>query len=284
MLRLAVASGKGGTGKTAVAVNMAAALARQGQNIQLLDCDAEEPNDHLFLPGEMQERKECRAMIPLFDNKICTLCGECARRCAFRAIAVTSKQVLFFPELCHGCGGCLLFCPHGAIKEGKKTVGEVFVSRTQVNGLDLIWGKTEPGTAQSALVIKEVRTRAAADVPAIIDAAPGVTCPAVAGVNGVDMCLLITEPTPFGLHDLKLAVEMTETLHVPYGVVINKAGQGGEEVYDYCRSAGIPILLEIPFRRELAESYARGELWVDMDTEWQEVFTKLWADAKRMAV
>jgi len=278
-LVIAVASGKGGTGKTTVATNLAAALARQGQAVDLLDCDVEEPNDHLFFAPVEWQQEQVYSMVPVINEAICNACGLCARDCAFHALAVIAGKVLTFPELCHGCGGCAQFCPCQAISEGQRSIGEVLTAR--VAGIDLTWGRSQVGTVLTGAVIQAVRHRANPNRSVIIDAPPGTTCPTVAAISGVDLCLLVTEPTPFGLHDLQLAVEMARSLQLPVSVVVNRTGDMQADmlgkVKAYCQENNTPVLLEIPLSRELAACCAQGHLWVNEYERWQKEFTKLWS-------
>jgi MinD superfamily P-loop ATPase len=273
-MKLAIASGKGGTGKTTLATNLATVLTDGGAEVQLLDCDAEEPNAHLFFnPLDVQERT-VHSQVPIIDNAKCDLCGKCVRICAFRALAVVGESVLVFPEMCHGCGGCAKLCPQGAITEVPRQIGVVVT--TQVRGLGLVWGRSEIGLPLVPAVIKEVHREAQPDASIVVDAAPGTSCAAVAAVTSCDVCLLVTEPTPFGLHDLKLAVAMADELGLPTAAVINRVGLGDDSVAEYCRRQDIPVLLEIPFDRQLAACYAQGHLWVDQFPEWRREFANLW--------
>lgn len=280
-MKVAIASGKGGTGKTTLATNLAAALTDGRGCVQLLDCDAEEPNAHLFFnPLDVQEQA-VESLLPTIDSAKCDLCGECVRVCAFRALAVVGESVLVFPEMCHGCGGCARLCPQGAIAEVPRQIGEVLAS--QVRGLDLVWGRSRIGLPLVPMVIKEVHRQAHPQASVVVDAPPGTSCAAVAAVAPCDFCLLVTEPTPFGLHDLKLAVAMAGELGIPSAVVINRAGLGDDAVADYCRRQGIAVLLEIPFDRQLAACYAKGHLWVEQFPEWRRELRALWEKLASLA-
>ncbi|MBI4725705.1 ATP-binding protein [candidate division TA06 bacterium] len=268
---LAIASGKGGTGKTTLAAN----LARTWDGpVQLLDCDVEEPNAHLFLRGNLRQEAEVGIPVPVIDAKRCDLCGECGRFCQYHAIAAVKPSPIVFPELCHGCGGCALVCPRKAISEVRRRIGVVEVLESE--NVTLIQGKLDVGVSLVPPLIRAVKSRLRTELPAILDAPPGTSCPVVTTLRGSEYVLLVTEPTPFGLHDLTLAMDMVRELQLPFGVVINRAGSGDDRVHDYCHKQGIPILLEIPDDRRIAEAYSRGVLMVDALPEYRGIFTKLW--------
>ncbi|MDD5557431.1 MAG: ATP-binding protein [bacterium] len=256
---LSVASGKGGTGKTTVAVSLALARRAAGAGaVRFLDCDVEEPNARIFLKPEIEGRREVRVPVPVADESKCTGCGLCAEVCAYHAIMVNrkSRQVFVFPELCHGCGACTLLCPAGALSETGRVTG--VVEWGPADGILFADGTLRVGEAMSPPLIRAVKELIRPDGDTIIDCPPGTSCPVVQAVRKTDFCLLVTEPTPFGLNDLALAVEMVRALDVPMGVVINQADIGGGAVRDYCAAAGIPVLLEIPHDRRIATNYARG--------------------------
>ncbi len=267
---LAVASGKGGTGKTTVSVNLARSF---GAAVQLLDCDVEEPNDHLFLSRSGVKQELVTIPVPHVDESLCDGCGECGKFCAYHAIITIGKQPIIFPELCHGCGGCLKVCPTGAISETRKRIG--VIETAQAGHISMVQGKLDVGVAASPPLIRAVKARLRKDRLAILDAPPGTSCPVIAAVYGADFVLLVTEPTPFGLHDLKLAVEMVRELKIPFGVLINRVGIGDDRVQNYCREENIPILLEFPDDRRIAEAYSKGFLVVDALPEYRELFTRL---------
>ena len=272
---ISIASGKGGTGKTTVATNLALFLSgRKSQDVQFLDCDVEEPNARIFLKPEIQKSQPVNLLIPQVDRDKCTFCGECARVCAFNAIVVLEKEVLTFPELCHGCGGCSLLCPENAISEKEREIGVLEEGRT--GSVRFVQGRLNIGEPMATPLIRAVKKTIGPDGITIIDVPPGTSCPVIESVNGSDFCLLVTEPTPFGLHDLKLAIELLKKLKIKHGVLINRAGIGDDRVKDYCDSQGVPVLAQIPYNREVAVLYSRGiPLWAGGE-RFREIFRKLW--------
>jgi len=267
---LAVASGKGGTGKTTVSVNLARML---GSDVQLLDCDVEEPNAHLFLNTTGMKQEIVTIPIPRVDESLCDGCGECGRFCQYHAIVSFGTKPLVFPEMCHGCGGCAKVCPRKAIDEIDERIGVVETSLA--GNIALVQGRLDVGVAMAPPLIRAVKARMQGGVPAILDAPPGTSCPVIATLRGVDSAVLVTEPTPFGLHDLKIAVEMVRALGIPFGVVINRVGVGDDRVHLFCSEESIPLLLEIPDDRRIAEAYSRGRLIVDALPEYQGLFRSL---------
>jgi MinD superfamily P-loop ATPase len=266
---VSVASGKGGTGKTSVAVNMALSIG----NVQLLDCDVEEPNAHILLKPEIHEEKPVYALNPTVNEGKCTHCGKCAELCQYNALFVIPSSIIVFPELCHSCGLCVLACPEGAISEERRKIG--IIRKGTADGVALIYGELNVGEPMAGPVIREAKKEIQKNKDVIIDVAPGASCPVVTSVYGSDFTLLVTEPTPFGLHDLKIAVEVLRMLQIPLGVVVNQAGIGDKKVYEYCEKEGIPVMLEIPFSRRIAELYSRGVPFTLEMTEWRERFSKL---------
>jgi MinD superfamily P-loop ATPase len=268
-LIISIASGKGGTGKTLVATSLAVSLPKA----QLLDCDVEEPNAFLFFPNrKLLERSECQVPVPVIDMERCVHCGSCSDVCAFNALAALPQEVLVFPELCHGCGGCILACPEKAIKEGRRTVGHVFWAISGDH--DLVWGELRLGEARTTPLIRAVRERASSGI-AIVDCPPGTSCSLVEAVRGTDFCLLVTEPTPFGLYDLDLALKVLAKMEIPRGVLVNKGGIGDGKVYEYLKKRKIPLLMEIPMSREIAELYSRGLILAEEIPAWRERFAAL---------
>jgi len=276
---ISVASGKGGTGKTLVATSLVLSL-NDNYKIQLLDCDVEEPNANILLHLALNQSQQVYVPIPKVDEAKCNYCGKCAEVCAYNAIAVIKEKVLVFPELCHGCGACSYLCPESAITEEGREVG--IVERGNSGNLELVQGRLAIGEAMAPPVIREVKKYIDPADIVIIDVPPGTSCPVVEAVEGTDFCLLVTEPTPFGLNDLSLAVEVVRKLGIPCGVVINRVGIGGEEVERYCHREGIPILLRIPLDRNIAMLYSRGTPLIEGMPRWREEFLKLFQDIKNI--
>jgi len=268
---ISVASGKGGTGKTTVATNLAFAL---GSRVELLDCDVEEPNAHLFLHPVFERSERVKTPVPLVDESKCTFCKKCSAICRFNALAVVGKRVLVFAELCHGCGGCLLVCPEGAISETGRELGSLNFGRRDAIGC--ISGQLRVGETMAPPLIKRVRAAADPEQITLIDAPPGTSCPVIAAMHGADFVLLVTEPTPFGLHDLKLAMAAVKLLGIPAGLVVNRADIGDDQVFAYAEREGLPRLLTIPFDRKIAEAYSQGKLIVEELPAWRERFIDLY--------
>jgi MinD superfamily P-loop ATPase len=268
---ISVASGKGGTGKTTVATNLALSVETP---VRFLDCDVEEPNAHLFIHPDFERSETITTPVPQVDENKCTLCGKCAEICEFKAIVVIGETVLPFPELCHSCGGCMEVCPEGAITETGRNLGVIEAGHR--NGLEFFHGKLRVGEAMSPPLIREVKAYAHTDALTIIDAPPGTSCPVIAAMKGADFILLVTEPTPFGLHDLKLAVGAVKILGIPCGLVINRADMGDDQVMAYAEEEEIPVLMEIPFDRRIAEVYSTGDVLVEVVPEWKGRFLDLY--------
>ena len=277
---LSIASGKGGTGKTTVAVNLALSL--EGQtSVQFLDCDVEEPNAHFFLKPHIHTCKPVFLPIPEIIEEKCNYCGKCAEVCAYNALAVLKNDVLVFPELCHGCGGCSLLCPEQAITEKRQRIGAVELGK--VDNIHFIHGKLDIGQAMSPPIIREVKKHINSADTKIIDVPPGTSCPVVEAVKGSDFCLLVTEPTPFGLNDLRLAVETLRELKIPFGVVINRFDIGDKNVQDYCQKENIPVLLTIPMDKKIAVAYSEGYTIVETQPDYKEKFLSLFKEVKSLA-
>jgi MinD superfamily P-loop ATPase len=263
---IAVASGKGGTGKTTVATNIALSIGKT----QFLDCDVEEPNANIFLHAPLKEHEDISVIIPDIDKEKCDYCGNCSEFCAYNALAVIRKKILVFPELCHSCGGCELVCPKDAITWKKRVVGRIEHGKTK--NIDFYHGLLNVGEAQAIPVIKALKRKIDKNKNVIIDVPPGTSCPVIESINGSDYCVLVTEPTPFGLHDLKLAVEVVRHMSIPFGVIINRDGIGNNRVEVYCKKEDIPVLLKIPERQKIALLYSKGIALVNESYEWKEMF------------
>jgi len=268
---ISIASGKGGTGKTTVATNLAVSIE---SDVQFLDCDVEEPNAHLFLHPQFDRTETITTPVPKVDENKCNFCGKCSEICQFKAIAVIGDTVLTFPELCHSCGGCEHVCPEDDITE---TVRELGIIRQGFrNGLEIVHGELRVGEAMSPPLIKKVRSFARPEKFTIIDAPPGTSCPVIAAVKDTNFVLLVTEPTPFGLNDLKLAVGAVKLLGIPCGLVINCSDVGDNKVEAYAEREDVPVLMQIPFDRRIAEAYSRGEMIVEVLPEYKEKFQQLY--------
>ena len=275
---ISVASGKGGTGKTTVATNLAVSM---GTGVQLLDCDVEEPNAHLFVSPVIEQSESVFTAVPEIDKDKCTLCRKCSDICRFKVIAIAGKTILTFPELCHSCGGCMAVCPEGAITEVGRELG--LVEQGTFDAGDFVHGRMRIGEAMSPPLIKKVRERVKPGNINIIDAPPGTSCPVIAAMKDTDFVLMVTEPTPFGLHDLKLAVEAVKLLGIPHGLVINRSDLGNDDVWQYARTENLPILMEIPFDRAIAEAYSQGRLMVEAMPAWKGKFQELFSRIEQLS-
>lgn len=267
---IAIASGKGGTGKTTVSVNLAKVF---GKGVQLIDCDVEEPNAHLFLASQSVSQEVVNIKTPQINLAKCNACGDCSSFCEFNAIVVAGQSAMVFPDLCHGCGGCALVCTKRAISEVDSRVGVVEIK--QAGDIVLVQGKMDVGVSSASPLIDAVKQRINPDGIALLDAPPGTSCPAVATLRGADYAVFVTEPTPFGLHDLRLAVAVARKIGIRFGVVVNRFGIGDDRIHLYCRDEDIPLLLEIPDDRGIAEAYSRGEVLVDALPQYRALFAEL---------
>ncbi len=272
-MHLAIASGKGGTGKTTVATNLAWVAAERLGSVAYVDCDVEEPNGALFLKPAIDASEPVNVPVPVVDPDRCTQCGLCGRICRFSAIAPVGGRVLVFPELCHGCGGCRRVCPTGAIHEVPRRTG--WVERGRAGALGFVQGVLDVGQSKSPPIIRAARAATPVAELVVIDAPPGTSCPVVESMRGADYLVLVTEPTPFGLHDLGLAIEMARALNVSFGVVLNRVGPGTDQVEECFANEGIHILAAIAEDRRVAESSSRGDLIVEALPEQRLVFSRL---------
>jgi MinD superfamily P-loop ATPase len=266
---ISVASGKGGTGKTTIATNLALSIT----NAELLDCDVEEPDCHLFLNIDLKKVEDVYLSVPVIDKEKCDHCRKCSEFCQYNAIAVLPSDILIFPGLCHGCGGCKLVCPTGAITEEKRIIGTI--EGATANGVEFYQGLLNIGEPMSTPVIKALKKRIVIEKNMILDSPPGTSCPVIETIRGTDYCLLVTEPTPFGLHDLKLAIEVVKHLKVPFGVIINRDSIGDNRVEKYCEEENIPILMKIPQNEDIAKLYSKGQPFVLEMPGWKEKFVRL---------
>jgi MinD superfamily P-loop ATPase len=277
-MKIAIGSGKGGTGKTTVAVSMALSLARNRKAVQLLDCDVEEPNSHIFLKPRIDSCESVSVQVPKIDLNLCTRCRACAEFCKFNALAALPTKVLIFSELCHSCGGCMRVCPSSAIAYAERNVGTLEVG--EVDGIQFGLGRLNVGEARATPIIARLKQIANPTRICILDAPPGTSCPFVETIKDSDVCILVTEPTPFGLNDLKLAVEVTQTLNVPRAVIVNRSDIGDDGVERYCEEKGIPILLRIPHDRAIAEAYAVGKPLIEARPEYIDGFCRMYGEVE----
>jgi MinD superfamily P-loop ATPase len=276
-MRIAVASGKGGTGKTTVAVNLAYFLARSGQNVQYLDCDVEEPNGHIFLKPVIERTRPALVKVPIVDQDKCTSCGECSSKCQFHSLVVLPGSTLVFPELCHGCGLCSLVCPTKAITETDREIG-LIATGTGLQGIKFAHGILNVGEPMANPVIREVKREALPGHIQIIDAPPGTSCPVVETLSDADVVILVTEPTPFGLHDLQIVVEVARTCGKPTWVVINRERGEFRPLTQYLSERKLDVLARIPEDRRVAEVYSAGGLLLEALPEYRDRFIDLLID------
>ncbi len=271
-MKIAVLSGKGGTGKTIVSASLAVSLGSS----QYIDCDVEEPNGALFLNPAIEHSIPVSVLVPAVDEEKCSGCGDCARACRFNAIAAVKGKVIIFPEICHHCGACVIACPEKAISECEREIGVV---ESDGKG-HFLQGRLNIGEPVTIPIINKLKRSIREDIPAILDCCPGAACTVVKTIEGCDYCILVTEPTPFGLHDLNIAAALVRKMGMPFGVVVNKAMEGDQSIQQFCSSENIKILMEIPYMREIAEAYSNGLLPVHLDKEWENRFIRLYYNAK----
>jgi MinD superfamily P-loop ATPase len=277
-LVIAVASGKGGTGKTTIAVNLAQSIATSGRSVQYLDCDVEEPNGHIFLKPKIDRTQQVTIDVPEVDLKKCIGCGKCGQICQYSAIVCIKENVLTFEQLCHSCGGCMRVCPADAIKPKPLNIGDVEFGKA--GNVDFVSGRLCIGNVRTPSLIKEVKNHIKKDCLAIVDVPPGTSCPVVEAVKGADFVLLVTEPTPFGLNDLKLAVDLVRKMNLPFAVAVNRYGLGNDDVEKYCEAEEIEVVLKLPDDRRIAEAYSTGQMIIDALSEYGKIFSELYKNIK----
>lgn len=278
---ISIASGKGGTGKTMIATSLTLAL-KEKYSVELLDCDVEEPNDSIFIKPDINRLNPVTIPVPEIDEERCTYCGKCAEVCAYNAIAVIQGNILVFPELCHGCGACSYLCPEDAINEKGKEIG--VIERGNSDGVVFVQGKLSIGQPMAPPIIREVKKLSGGQEITIIDASPGTSCPVVEAIKDSDFCLLVTEPTPFGLNDLRLAVETVRKIDLPFGVLLNRVGTGDNKTQEYCQEENIPILMTIPLDKRIAGMYSRGITLVEGMPEYRERFLLLFQAIREIVI
>ncbi|MBU1627654.1 ATP-binding protein [bacterium] len=276
---ISIASGKGGTGKTTIATNLAYALSMKKVNVTYLDCDVEEPNGHIFLKPRILSRKPVNLPFPVVDQEKCTLCGKCSEICQYSAIVQLGKKILVFSEMCSGCGGCMLVCPEDAISETFREIGVVEIGNS--NRIRFVHGILHIGETKAPPVIKEVKKEILNNGVSIIDAPPGTSCPVIESINNADYVILVTEPTPFGLSDLQLTVAVLSKMKIPFSVLINRCDIGDREVHRFCKGRNIRILAEIPDDSRIAKAYSRGEVAISLIPDYKSIFENLYTDIRK---
>jgi MinD superfamily P-loop ATPase len=281
-MRIVFASGKGGTGKTTISANLAYFLARSLEKVQYLDCDVEEPNGHIFLKPDIKEKVPAKVMVPVIDQKKCTSCGECSSKCQFNALVTLPDNILVFPELCHGCGLCMKVCPEGAISEGEREIGYIETGKSEYD-IEFIHGVLNVGEPMAGPLIHEVKRHYENDCIQIIDAPPGTSCPVVKTISDADAVVMVTEPTPFGLHDLKVAVSMAQNLGKPIGVVINREKGEFLPLDSYLTKNKLPVLMSLPEDRDIARHYSLSYLIVKTLPIYIDQFTELAVNIGRLS-
>jgi len=273
-MKIAIASGKGGTGKTTIATNLACTISHIGKTVQYLDCDVEEPNGHIFLKPDIEETQSITIDVPQVDSELCNGCGKCGQICQYSAIITMKEIVMTFDRLCHSCGGCMLVCPTDAITEKPREIG--FVDIGMSNGVKFAQGRLKISDIHTPPLIKKTKAYAIEEGIVIIDAPPGTSCPVIEAVKDADFVLLVTEPTPFGLNDLKLAVSMTRELKIPFAVAVNRYGIGDGQVEKYCKSENIEIAMKLADDRRIAEAYSTGQMVIEVLDEYKGHFSSLY--------
>lgn len=276
-MKIAIASGKGGTGKTFVSSNLARSYKKR---VALLDCDVEEPNNNLFLKGEVVEKRRHAVLVPKLKSDLCDGCRICQQVCEFNSIIVMGGKAMVFEDLCHSCGACTLMCPQKALYEVDHEIGNIIVRKSK--NVEMVEGLLDVGKALAVPLIREVKSYMDhfKDIPIIIDSPPGTSCPMVWTIENSDYVVLVAESTAFGFHDFKIALNTVKDVELPYGVVINKDGLGDDRVEKYCIENNIPILARIPFSKEVATSYSKGDLLVEVDPAYQKIFENLWEELR----
>lgn len=270
-MKIAILSGKGGTGKTTVSNNLSVIT----EKAVLIDCDVEEPNSHIFMQPEVDGEEEIQTAFPVVDNEKCTHCRKCADFCHYNAIIAGATLTMPLKDLCHDCGGCQLVCPTGAISYEKKGIGKIYTGKSRFN-TSFMYGQLYPGELSGVKIINRLNERAAGNDLVLVDSPPGTSCSTVAALENCDYAVIVTEPTPFGVSDMKMVVEMLREMEIPFSVVVNKAGLGDDEVFKYCKDENLSISGEIPFDRAVAQAYAAGRLAIEISEENRKIYRELW--------
>ncbi|MFC1552264.1 ATP-binding protein [Candidatus Latescibacterota bacterium] len=278
-MKIAIASGKGGTGKTTVATNLAWTIASVGDSVSYIDCDVEEPNGHIFLKPEIDNKHYATMDYPVINDDLCISCGKCAEICQYKAIIFLGEKSVVMPEMCHSCGGCLLVCPVGALTYEKREIGIIETGKS--NGIDFVHGKLKIGQVMSPPLIKQTKTHIFENGTTIIDSPPGTSCPVIESVKSTDYVLLVTEPTPFGLSDFKLAVEVIRKLKIPFGTFINRSDIGSQDTVTFCKKNRISILSSLPDDRGIAETYSNGIIAAETFSDIRKIFLALYSDLRK---
>ena len=273
-MKIAIASGKGGTGKTTVATNLAYIASCNGIKVSYRDCDVEEPNGHIFLKPQITDKRPVSVPIPVVDEGACIACGKCGEICQYSAIVSLADKALVFPELCHSCGGCMLVCPTGAISEQPREIGRIESGNS--DSISFVHGILNIGEVKGISLIRQVKQSPPQEYDMlIVDSPPGTSCPVIESVRKSDLVVLVTEPTPFGLYDLKLAMDMVRALLLPFGVVFNRADPDNNAMREFCHDNRVEILATIPDDRWIAETYSTGNLIAEHSGKYRDIFNKL---------
>ncbi|MDI6600797.1 MAG: ATP-binding protein [Thermoanaerobacteraceae bacterium] len=269
MAKISILSGKGGTGKTFASTNLVRVL----PNATYIDCDIEEPNGRIFLNPIIEDISDVYTKVPLIDDNRCERCGICSKVCRFGALINLGREILILDHLCHSCEACYEMCPMNAITMANRKIGEISTGVSR--GIDFIEGRLNPGEPSGVPIIKQINILIKSIELSIVDSPPGTSCSVVNTIEDSDLCILVTEPTPFGLHDLKLAVELVKEMDIPMAVIINKSGSDNQIIYNYCMKNDIKVLMEIPYDKKIAELYSRGTLIAEADSTYEKMFVDL---------